>query len=265
MDYGSHFYLTLPSNSKSYPDNTLDDFQVRLPEQIKLEENWEVALAEITYPHTWWNVRTGDFFLEINFKDFGIMRIDLPPNYYADPDEVIGTLNMYIGDFLETAIAAKALTSTVDYKIQFSYSNQLRKVVLFFPNPSIVTQINFSPSLAQLLGFNTEEELPKGKKIFSKFETDVDVSFVAMYIYCDLLPNLIIGDALAPLLRTVNVEGKHNDVICRSYDIPHYLPLARREFSTIRITIKDDTGQPLRFQWGKVVIKLHFRRQRFLA
>ncbi|PFX25939.1 putative uncharacterized transposon-derived protein F54H12.3 [Stylophora pistillata] len=48
------FYLTLPSNgylSKlEFPDNSNNNWRIRLPQTIKLEGQWEVGLASISYP-----------------------------------------------------------------------------------------------------------------------------------------------------------------------------------------------------------------------
>ena len=48
-----NFYLTLPSNASSqfYPENKPGHYRVKLPRNIFLLENdWEVALASISFP-----------------------------------------------------------------------------------------------------------------------------------------------------------------------------------------------------------------------
>ena len=52
------FYVTLPSNASLnvFKNNTSSSYQVDLAQHIDLEGPWEVALAEISYPHTWFNV-----------------------------------------------------------------------------------------------------------------------------------------------------------------------------------------------------------------
>jgi hypothetical protein len=271
MDYGSHFYLTLPSNSASFPENTLDDFRIKLPEQIKLSENWEVGLVEITYPHTWYNIRgEHQFFLRAVLEKYGNMSISLEPGYYASPVEICSALNDRVSDWL-SAFQADMKVATADipkYRLRFEYSAQKRKIVLSLGKPTKVKQIVFSSAMSHLLGIEEVIEIvaPEVLTTFTgSYPVDIDAGFVALYLYCDLLPNLIIGDTLAPLLRTVNVEGKYDDIVCRSFDFPHYLPLAQREFNTVHIVIKDDMGRPLKFQYGKVVVKLHFRREQFLA
>ena len=54
----SSFYMTLPSNSSMtiFPNNTVAEYKVKLPEQVDLSGNWEVGLASITFTHTWFNI-----------------------------------------------------------------------------------------------------------------------------------------------------------------------------------------------------------------
>ena len=49
------FYVTLPSNSSMdlYPNNTLTQFTVQLKEPLRLDVQYDVALVELTYKHSW--------------------------------------------------------------------------------------------------------------------------------------------------------------------------------------------------------------------
>ena len=62
------FYLTLPSNAsmKMYPDNTLAHYITDLPRRIDLTGEWEYGLAEIQYPHTWYNIGMYDTWFFLN-------------------------------------------------------------------------------------------------------------------------------------------------------------------------------------------------------
>ena len=48
-------------------------------------------------------------------------------------------------------------------------------------------------------------------------------------------------------------------LIHRLYATPQYVPVSRKEFNTVEIDIRDDTGRPVPFEFGKVVATLHFR------
>ena len=57
----SEFYVTLPSNSSMqyFPDNKTSNLVAKLSRTPQLDGEWEVGLAEIVYPHTWYNIRAG--------------------------------------------------------------------------------------------------------------------------------------------------------------------------------------------------------------
>jgi hypothetical protein len=48
-----YFFVTLPSDCSAqyYPNNTVARFVTKLPETVRLEKQYEMALAEIIYPH----------------------------------------------------------------------------------------------------------------------------------------------------------------------------------------------------------------------
>lgn len=56
MDANSEegFYVTLPSNVSLdvFTENTISKYHVDLAEHLHLEGPWQVALTEISYPHT---------------------------------------------------------------------------------------------------------------------------------------------------------------------------------------------------------------------
>src|SRR6267154_2333005 len=54
----TQFYLTLPSNSSQefVPDNTLTEFTTKLASTIDLTNEWEVGLAEIMFPRSWYTI-----------------------------------------------------------------------------------------------------------------------------------------------------------------------------------------------------------------
>jgi hypothetical protein len=90
----------------------------------------------------------------------------------------------------------------------------------------------------------------------------VDRAIPTVYVYCDLISRQRVGDAYAPLLRTVDVpETVHGDYIERKYTNIHYGSLARGVFEEVEIHITDALGQNISFQHGDVIVKLHFRRK----
>ena len=69
-------------------------------------------------------------------------------------------------------------------------------------------------------------------------------------------------DIKVPLLRMVDAAGNFGDLIHRLYTTPQYVPVSKKEFNTLEIDIRDDTGRPVPVEFGKVVATLHFHRSR---
>ena len=82
----------------------------------------------------------------------------------------------------------------------------------------------------------------------------------ALYIYCDLLQFTHVGDVKAPLLRVVDSGEEIGGVVTRYYERPRYVPLQKKSFDSIQIVIRDDLGEKIQFESGKVLLTLHFRR-----
>ena len=62
-----------------------------------------------------------------------------------------------------------------------------------------------------------------------------------------------------PLLRTVVVDNSYLKTAWVHYDNPHYLNVNKSEISSIKVQIRDDNGNKIRFENGKIIAKLHFR------
>lgn len=82
-----------------------------------------------------------------------------------------------------------------------------------------------------------------------------------IYIYSSLVCNEIVGNAQAPLLRSIRCSGKQfNSELNLIYNTIYYKRISKSSFREIDIKICDDEGELVKFQTGKVLMKLHFRK-----
>ena len=97
FNMSTQFYLTLPSNSSMsyFPNNTVANFRVKLAETIDLPGQWEVALVELYYPHTWPTVTKGvqQTFLYKLGADLKYQTAILKDVYYPFLEQLIKALN----------------------------------------------------------------------------------------------------------------------------------------------------------------------------
>ena len=283
----SSFYLTLPSNSsiKYYPNNTLTNYVTKLPQMFDLNGEWEVGLSEIQFPITWYNLTENErelrIFMHDSTQQYLQATVSPPAGHYESPNMLVKQINDAISDI-----------ETIRNSIRFSYNEISKKITITFDKESIgSTSIAMSKGLTELLGFehvalkeniilnehkvelarNISEALPEGSdglielipnKAYSYIGTnvcDLQKGFYSLYVYCDVVEHVLVGDTKAPLLRTVNVSGKKESMVNRIFQTVQYVPVGKKQFDTIEIDIRDDAGRKIPFQRGRVIVTLHFR------
>jgi uncharacterized protein (UPF0248 family) len=104
----------------------------------------------------------------------------------------------------------------------------------------IKVKVIINPLLQSMSGFR-QAIFPAGEYV-SDWVADVKKELNSLYVYCPLVEPRIAGDAQVPLLRIVPVEGRNGEMITRVFDPIQYCPLLQRQFQTVEIDIRDDTG-----------------------
>ena len=253
----NQFYITLPSNSTS--SNSAAEFTTTLPVNVNLDGEWEVGLSEIIYGNIWFNIFSHND--KITFFD--------------DKHEIHVTLNIVRGRYedvhglIETILnALEAESKRLDIEFQRSlniaYNSYIKKCQILI-NTDVIYNLQIPSDVAYMLGFsetqlNALDNNSGRKNIYAHHVVDMSCSLNHLYIYCSILKPQIVGNALAPLLQIVSVEGKYVDTVCRTYITPNYVPVLKNCFREIEICIRDDQNRPIKFEYGKTIIKLHFRR-----
>lgn len=83
-----------------------------------------------------------------------------------------------------------------------------------------------------------------------------------MYIYSPIVQSQFVGDTLAPLLRVIPLDegeefGQH---VNHQFNNIYYLPLVTSFLDDIEVYIKDEAGDDMHFEIGRVVVVLHFKK-----
>ena len=105
-------YITLPSNSsyRYYPNNKSSDYRVHLARELKYTGDYEVALVQFLYTHSWYNLPERACRIEIKRRiiyidsesDSSARRYEryyygkLTPGNYESPEHLIEALNKTI-------------------------------------------------------------------------------------------------------------------------------------------------------------------------
>lgn len=287
------FFLTLPSTSslKLYPENTPSNYITHLVKPLHLVGEWEVALTEFHFPQTLFNVTQGSNKIKASGSDIrGILYSKVQkepaksteitvktayvtPGYYRnDQDFLLAvnkqlTLNLDVGSIRlnnstkDAYFQPRTVTSTVTDTTSTTTASELK--------PASETDkkekyhLSFSPVLARQLGFEPHINL------FNESHAKMPISLSwglprHIFIYSDIVSPQIVGDTVAPLLRMVNTgqeKFKYGDEASIILHSPQYLPVAKRQFDTIEIDLRENSGRPVPFMFGTSAVVLHFRRK----
>jgi len=120
--------------------------------------------------------------------------------------------------------------------------------------------VDFSPDLARLSGLRSDETYVTGEDMISEHEPNLSSNIRSVYVYCDLLEDVPIGDTKAPLLRIVDKSIELEGNVLRVFNPTLYVPLQKKCFDTVEIDMMVDTGDPVSFLSGKSFVVLEFRR-----
>ncbi len=269
-----NFYLTIPSNSYDFKTNTTSEFRVNLPNPIDLDGPWELALVGLQYPFSWNNVKGGlhpvypDNWILITlaqpnpYKYEHHIEVDIAPAYYSDVHSLIGAIRTALEDWRPLYGGKSMHSSFLPDHCQIMY-DEISKRMQVKLDTKVIKGLICSKTIQSLLGFG-------GRRSFAfihrsktgSYPPDLSDAFQTLYLYCDLIQPQIVGDCLAPLLRTVPIAGSHGGTVGEVFLDPHYLPLRCNTFDSIQISIKDDSNFPIKFYFGKSIVKLHLRRKR---
>ena len=243
---GTHFYLTLPSNSSLniFPDNKTTSYRIKLPQIINLNGNWEVGLYTISYPNTWYTLQNNDSHIYYSKDGFLFEMAIVDYGYYETTNDLVKSVN------------AALKKETKNDNIRLTYNVRTEKVTIHLKNKH---QLVITGRMSVMLGFGGKE-IKIAKTATSPYVADL-LGTTNIYFYCDIVQPQVVGDTNAKLLRSVPVQGKMGDVVTKTFTNIQYVPVQTKSFEDIEIILRDDTGNPVPFERGKVLVTLHFKQQ----
>ena len=247
------FYIVIPSNFKnrSGERNTTSTFTTYLPRLLELDKrSWRVALVQIDYPLNWMNISGVISRVDIERGTGFQEEITVPWGYYKDGHVLANTINTLLKNFrLESRV-------------------KLLQTELFYLACKRDEKITIHPTLAGLMGFDRRTFVGPSKDASREFEEYYSVypweprsTMYNIYVYSDLVSETIVGDRYVPLLQTLPVRDhdQRSGFAHEEFLNPHYMPLQTGSFSSIKIQLCDETGNPVFFTSGRVIVKLHFK------
>jgi len=256
----SRFYLTLPSNSSMdyYPQNTVAQYTTKLNSSIELDGEWEVGLTEISFPINIENVARRECFFKISTSSYphsNRVKITLPSGHYTTFEEVATALRREQMNRLPRVPPVNDV-SVNDVPVYFTYDANVDRVKMLIMEPFCV---DFSPALARLMGFR-HSTIYCVSPWLAEDKMDFGSTVCSIYVYCDLVEHIPVGDTKAPLLRIVNRKSDGDENVHETYNPVMYVPLQKKCFDSVEINMMTDAGVSVPFNSGKSFVVLEFRR-----
>ncbi len=278
MAQPTEFFITLPSNTRE-EGNTTSEFRAQLPHPIELEGQWSVGLAEIQYPVSYNTVSDCGFTI---FKELeGRIHFKVNDGYYETVEELVNALNytsfqygLFRQKYLNQWITEKReklkghtkLLASFDAEIrnlvkavQFEYVPILKRIKVTL-NPDWVRYIELDPRLQHTIGMKDSKITEK--ETLAKYPVDLKAGMDSMFLYCSLITPQLVGDTRTNLLKVIPLKGKFGEVIDIDFPNIHYSDLLTNRFSSVELAIKGPDGEPIKFNYGKIYVKLHLRKKR---
>ena len=275
------FYVQFPSNASTeiYKNNTLSSYTNNFKQPLVLNEEYDVGLAEIQFPQTWNNIRSGSNTIEIRYsyprsKRERYMVKEIPPGYYENIPDLIEVIKSIYGSTQDRRLTAAKVTLV---GLEITYNATTRRVTVNTDNLKLKirkadgklhtprayqAQIKLNDDVARLLGFKNGTVIKKGKSLTSEFAAVKSGGIHQMYLYTDCIHPQPHPDGNVNILRTIAIdEDSNKKYISKRFQKIFYYPLKLRTITDISFDLYDDTGKHMAFDSGKVLVILHFRKR----
>ena len=181
------------ASAQLFPENTLSSFTNFLPEQLNLENQWQVAISEISHPSMYQNVTEGKFLLFdnkfSNSSEFYYLGLELYLSF-TDNVEDLNTLIQEKHKHSENCITAKVSRRTK--KVDIYLTMKISGLAFFSTDLGHIFGTNFSNELGQILR-------RKGPKT-PEFAHD-NMRIKSFMLYTILIEYNIVDDTKALMLR----------------------------------------------------------------
>ena len=143
------------------------------------------------------------------------------------------------------------VTNHLEFRCKFTRNNSTKTI----------NTVEFDSKLQSALGFNKSQTIVSGINV-SNNKVDIGGIESEFYIHSSVVQPQFFGNSLKPVLRIVPVNSKAlTQQKYQEFKVLHYVDILTNEFDTIETQILNELGENIKFQFGKIILHLHFRRK----
>lgn len=253
-------HVVIDRNEKNWVDKLLDNCKVAssayyLDETEPSDDNEQIETKEDTLPKAKIETKLDELEETLRFKEY---VVHIPAGNYSSLQALCDKIEEKIKNSLEARYLPADIDST--RPIRFTI-NDFGNVCIESKRSKVYIQVNGGNKLWEYLGWNDIANynyiVPP---VVAPKRGDLLVHHPAIFVYCDIVQHQVVGNMLAPLLRVVPIEGNPGEYIWRQIMKPMYLDVNKGYISTIEVELRDDSGNLIPFQVGKVLLVLELKR-----
>lgn len=294
MDITESFFITLPSNVKPPGEyfNSVANYTTKLPRRLRLKGKWEVGLAEISYSYSWYNIKR-KCSVNLCMYDSTTKRKKkliiydgeyIEPGRYENLSVLVEQIKLVCSKYLKLTSGEHAVNyippsivfDEKSRKVKIIHGKMISNVVYLCLDNYLCEKlgINYMKLKANMdvnmanydrlmrLKMPVPNQTEEDRTLIAERPVELDAGCKSLFVYSNIVQNSFVGDTTAPILRLVEVPNdcKFGDQVVMHYASPHYIPLITNEFDIIEIHLKDDVDESIPFEFGRTLVKLHFRK-----
>ena len=215
-------------------------FLARSDDELQLSTS-DKTFSEATREHEWavkvYEKRLNPAVITNDEEELEEIRVSLPT--IDSVNQLLDTLNVKSREF--------------GYK--FDYSPSLDRITLSIP---AFHRIQLDDVLQSVLGFVGQSNLNESKQT-ATMNPQLKREVNSLFIYCNVLSYIHVGNTEAPLLRQLPMASKENVVVDREFINKIYIPVNCNVLNRIDVSIHDQNGDLVPFKDGLTTLTLEFR------
>lgn len=270
-------YIVLPCNVTSCSDNTIGEYKTHLSSPKDLKGKWLVGLAKISFTKSWYNVRKDAELFIFDSRGLAyISPIKIKAGCYEQESQIVDVISSAVDSTLRMFVAS---IDDIRKKPALIFNKNSRRASLVSGKLTDGRDLylDIGKELESMFGLSNDSSIyhiedvgplvvdikqKEIKGIEDPFGTyDLNAGIHSLFVYCNIVEPIAVGDTSAQLLATVGVPSRINfGQQCEErYERPFYIPLLTNSFQTIEISIRDDSAQIVPFKFGRVIVTLHLK------
>ena len=270
-----YVYLFSNFNALKYygKPNKIGNFKNQLACNMPITQNWKVALSEIIYTKSWYNIQqkqniglVDELGTYLKFND----QITINPGFYDNPEMLINDINNSLKKFPINQSPILTYNSKenyvyvtpgkTDYLTVFpDFGEEVENILGLRNRNTYIYEYNHAPKTEIKYDIKNldlfDNDIFKG---FHPVEMNAGVHYLC--VYCDIVTESFTGDTKSQLLRLVEIprKSKFGETVHIRYTDRNYKNIYTDKFQNIEISIRDSSNRLVPFTSGQCTCVLHF-------